>query len=323
MFEDESEYLDLEDLDDKRKEDKPQNLSRNIKGALRSCNNKGPESPGKSRKRKFPGPAGILLESSPSSKIRFENSSDEIKDDYETLKENNQGTTTENENSDDLCGDIWMKMLSDYDTSCDEIDSYSISKLKGQSLPGSSKKTPILFVVIKSIDTAAPDPTCSLVDPSGSINGMIHRAVMEKYRVHLSIGSILVLRNVAVLMTLRNHYVNVTLNNLLSIYQSGASPRRIIVSTSHHPLSISQIIKESKLSSRIKDVNQPLSKKVVDNPFINPTSKIPSSHTSNTFQFKKSGASPSKFHAQSPPIDSSESDILLEGLDEDSLFGDF
>ncbi|XP_040579649.1 uncharacterized protein [Lepeophtheirus salmonis] len=216
-----------------------------------------------------------------------------------------------------------MKMLSDYDTSCDEIDSYSISKLKGQSLPGSSKKTPILFVVIKSIDTAAPDPTCSLVDPSGSINGMIHRAVMEKYRVHLSIGSILVLRNVAVLMTLRNHYVNVTLNNLLSIYQSGASPRRIIVSTSHHPLSISQIIKESKLSSRIKDVNQPLSKKVVDNPFINPTSKIPSSHTSNTFQFKKSGASPSKFHAQSPPIDSSESDILLEGLDEDSLFGDF
>ncbi|CAB4059828.1 CAMK1 [Lepeophtheirus salmonis] len=295
------------DLDDKRKEDKPQNLSRNIKGALRSCNNKGPESPGKSRKRKFPGPAGILLESSPSSKIRFENSSDEIKDDYETLKENNQGTTTENENSDDLCGDIWMKMLSDYDTSCDEIDSYSISKLKGQSLPGST----------------APDPTCSLVDPSGSINGMIHRAVMEKYRVHLSIGSILVLRNVAVLMTLRNHYVNVTLNNLLSIYQSGASPRRIIVSTSHHPLSISQIIKESKLSSRIKDVNQPLSKKVVDNPFINPTSKIPSSHTSNTFQFKKSGASPSKFHAQSPPIDSSESDILLEGLDEDSLFGDF
>eukprot|EP00096_Caligus_rogercresseyi_P006400 TRINITY_DN2280_c0_g1_i5.p1 TRINITY_DN2280_c0_g1~~TRINITY_DN2280_c0_g1_i5.p1 ORF type:complete len:309 (-),score=79.19 TRINITY_DN2280_c0_g1_i5:59-985(-) len=308
MFEEEDETLNLDD--DLIEGDSGVNLSSTVdergnigtdpRTYLRSCF-KIPDSPLKSRKRKFPGPAGVILE----------NSIHKSPESRAAIGKRTEVLSIDKTDS-DLFGDLWRKMLEDYESSEEEIRPFTIAGLKKESLPGSSKKTPILFVVLRSIDPSSPDPSCVLSDPSGSINGMIHRDVMEQYRSHLSSGSVLALRNVAILMTLRNHYVNVTLNNLLSLYSASVNPHRLLISKGS-PSNVSGLLDESK--SQLKELKEDLVKEKDGNPFLKPRG------SPKNFQFKKpQGGALSK--GGIPPSCSNEGE-LLDGLDEDSLFGDF
>ena len=56
---------------------------------------------------------------------------------------------------------------------------------------------------------------------SGSIQGTIHRNLVKEYGEHLQPGSVLVLKQVGVLSpTPRTHYLNITANNLVSLYST-------------------------------------------------------------------------------------------------------
>ncbi|QQP51433.1 Uncharacterized protein FKW44_012798, partial [Caligus rogercresseyi] len=110
--------------------------------------------------------------------------------------------------------------------------------------------------------------------------------------------------NVAILMTLRNHYVNVTLNNLLSLYSASVDPRRLLISKGS-PSNVSGLLEESK--SRLKELKEDLVKEKDENPFL------------SLFKRPQGGA---LSKGGIPPSCSNEGE-LLDGLDEDSLFGDF
>ncbi|QQP48575.1 Uncharacterized protein FKW44_008938, partial [Caligus rogercresseyi] len=73
--------------------------------------------------------------------------------------------------------------------------------------------------------------------------------------------------NVAILMTLRNHYVNVTLNNLLSLYSASVDPRRLLISKGS-PSNVSGLLEESK--SRLKEIKEDFVKEKDENPFLKP-----------------------------------------------------
>ena len=58
-----------------------------------------------------------------------------------------------------------------------------------------------------------------LVDREGRVEGSMHREVLDQFGKEARLGSVLVLQRVAVLVTAaRREYVNITLNNLVSIY---------------------------------------------------------------------------------------------------------
>ena len=58
-----------------------------------------------------------------------------------------------------------------------------------------------------------------LVDREGRVEGSMHREVLDQFGKEVRLGSVLVLQRVAVLVTAaRREYVNITLNNLVSIY---------------------------------------------------------------------------------------------------------
>ncbi|QQP34846.1 Hypothetical protein FKW44_022885, partial [Caligus rogercresseyi] len=117
--------------------------------------------------------------------------------------------------------------------------------------------------------------------------------------------------NVAILMTLRNHYVNVTLNNLLSLYSSSVDPHRLLISKGSHS-SVSRLLEEF----RLKELREYVVKDKDWNPFLKPGS--PSSK--KTFSSINHGRR--TFEGRDSIIVSDESE-LLDGLDDDSLFGDF
>jgi len=79
----------------------------------------------------------------------------------------------------------------------------------------------MLVAVVQTLNAAGDDdPTCSLLDESGTISGMIHSDVMVEHGARIQPGTVLVLSNVAILITIRKHYVNITRKNIAAIYWS-------------------------------------------------------------------------------------------------------
>merc|ERR1719367_693794 len=81
-------------------------------------------------------------------------------------------------------------------------------------------KTPLLIGVVKWINlvTGHQDPTCQLIDNTGCIYGQLSGEIMEQYGSRIQPGTVLVLRNMAILSTSRNVYVNITLTNIIALY---------------------------------------------------------------------------------------------------------
>ncbi|XP_039215043.1 homologous recombination OB-fold protein isoform X1 [Crotalus tigris] len=122
----------------------------------------------------------------------------------------------------------WVAMkneldLDEGDPSC-FLQMYSISmilrKAALKQLP--KNKVPNMAVMIKSLMRTNVDAGAEFRDPTGEMQGTIHRLLLEEKESEFKTGSVLLLKQVSVFSpSHRNHYLNVTPSNLVKIYSSG------------------------------------------------------------------------------------------------------
>ncbi|XP_063485279.1 homologous recombination OB-fold protein isoform X10 [Symphalangus syndactylus] len=80
-------------------------------------------------------------------------------------------------------------------------------------------KVPNMAVMIKSLTRSTMDASVVFKDPTGEMQGTVHRLLLETRQNELKPGSVLLLKQIGVFSpSLRNHYLNVTPNNLVHIY---------------------------------------------------------------------------------------------------------
>ncbi|XP_069733409.1 homologous recombination OB-fold protein isoform X2 [Phaenicophaeus curvirostris] len=80
-------------------------------------------------------------------------------------------------------------------------------------------KVPSMAVMIKTLTRTNVDAGAVFRDPTGEMQGTVHRLLLEERQGELKPGSVLLLKQVGVFSpSHRNHYLNVTPNNLLKIY---------------------------------------------------------------------------------------------------------
>ncbi|XP_053531917.1 homologous recombination OB-fold protein isoform X1 [Ictalurus punctatus] len=90
---------------------------------------------------------------------------------------------------------------------------------KAASRQVSMNKVPNMAVVLKSILHTQGDAIAVFRDPTGEMQGTVHRRLLEERQGELKTGAVLLLKQVSVFSTSnQNHYLNVTPNNLLRIY---------------------------------------------------------------------------------------------------------
>jgi len=175
-----------------------------------------------SRKRRFPGPAGLLPRLTSGNFTSVDNDNDDSGVDKPG---EDRASIAYSQSQESVCSsDEWRTALRDLGMVWGReegglVNRYNVGFIKKKSLPGTSKKMPFFIARVKSLDTSSLDPVCVLADPLGEVSGSIHRDVIEQFGADVHVGSVLVLRNVVVLTTVKNHYVNITANNLVSIYK--------------------------------------------------------------------------------------------------------
>ncbi|XP_053114805.1 homologous recombination OB-fold protein [Hemicordylus capensis] len=124
----------------------------------------------------------------------------------------------------------WVAMktelgLDERDPSC-FLRTYSVvmvlRKAALKQLP--KNKVPNMAVIIKSLMRTNVDAGAVFKDATGEMQGTIHRLLLEEKESELKAGSVLLLKQVGVFSpSYRNHYLNVTPNNLVKIYPPGFS----------------------------------------------------------------------------------------------------
>ncbi|XP_037666436.1 homologous recombination OB-fold protein [Choloepus didactylus] len=82
-------------------------------------------------------------------------------------------------------------------------------------------KVPNMAVMIKSLTRSTVDASVIFKDPTGEMQGTVHRLLLETRQNELKPGSVLLLKQTGVFSpSLRNHYLNVTPNNLVHIFSA-------------------------------------------------------------------------------------------------------
>lgn len=191
-------------------------------------------------KRKFPGPAGLLPKSGGGRTPHI--TGQEIKE-KKTPSPSFESVVCSQTSSDDFSRGPWQQMLIDLELDPSDPTSplhvFNIrwitrrASLRGQS---AVRKVPFLAVMLRNLDLKShADATATLKDKTGEINGTIPKCVMEEYGSSLQPGCVLFLKGVSVLSPIgirggagardssRRHYLNITLNTILTIYSSDDS----------------------------------------------------------------------------------------------------
>uniref|UniRef100_A0A3Q3X1Y5 Homologous recombination OB-fold protein OB-fold domain-containing protein n=1 Tax=Mola mola TaxID=94237 RepID=A0A3Q3X1Y5_MOLML len=177
------------------------------------------------RTRRFPGPAGLLPEQVGLSRL------DQIVVSVPVLPAHgavartpSQGSSSQTDDEEFL-GGAWAAMkaemgLDETNPSC-FLHSYSVVMvLRKAALKQLAKnKVPNMAVLLKSIVHTHVDAKAVFKDPTGEIQGTVHRHLLKDRVDELKVGAVLLLKQVGVFSpSHRNHYLNVTANNLLRIY---------------------------------------------------------------------------------------------------------
>ncbi|XP_023773793.1 uncharacterized protein C17orf53 homolog [Cyanistes caeruleus] len=131
----------------------------------------------------------------------------------------------------------WLAMktelgLDERDPSC-FLRTYSVvmvlRKAALKQLP--KNKVPSMAVMIKTLSRSSAGAGAVFRDPTGEMQGTVHQLLLEQRQSELRAGSVLLLRQVGVFSpSHRNHYLNVTPNNLLRIFPpepEGCSLRQV------------------------------------------------------------------------------------------------
>nr|XP_030111841.3 homologous recombination OB-fold protein isoform X1 [Taeniopygia guttata] len=198
-----------------------------------------PRAPGPRESRRFPGPAGILPQQH-SGKLLEEIlvAAPQAPAHGAVAKPRAQALPSSPlPTEEDFGKGPWLAMktelgLDERDPSC-FLHTYSVvmvlRKAALKQLP--KNKVPSMAVMIKSLTRSSAGAGAVFRDPTGEMQGTVHRLLLEQRQSELRAGSVLLLRQVGVFSpSHRNHYLNVTPNNLLRIFPpepEGCSPRQV------------------------------------------------------------------------------------------------
>ncbi|XP_043955803.1 homologous recombination OB-fold protein isoform X3 [Gambusia affinis] len=181
--------------------------------------------------RRFPGPAGLLPQQPQGQNL------DEIVVSVPNTPSHgavarlpSQCSSSQSE-EEEFSGRAWAAMkaemgLDERNPSC-FLHTYSVvmvlRKAALKQLP--RNKVPNMAVLLKSIIHTNADAKAVFKDPTGEIQGTVHRRLLEERCEELKAGAVLLLKQVGVFSpSHRNHYLNVTPNNLLRIYSPAGEP---------------------------------------------------------------------------------------------------
>ncbi|XP_014644556.1 PREDICTED: uncharacterized protein C17orf53 homolog [Ceratotherium simum simum] len=181
----------------------------------------------RTKTRRFPGPAGILPHQHSGKNLEEIMVSTPQTPTHGALAKFRTEIVTSSQASveEDFGQGPWLTMksalgLDERDPTC-FLCTYSIvmvlRKAALKQLP--RNKVPNMAVMVKSLTRSTVDASVVFKDPTGEIQGTVHRLLLETRQNELKPGSVLVLKQVGVFSpSLRNHYLNVTPNNLVHIY---------------------------------------------------------------------------------------------------------
>ncbi|XP_015227471.1 PREDICTED: uncharacterized protein C17orf53 homolog [Cyprinodon variegatus] len=191
------------------------------------------------RTRRFPGPAGLLPQQPQGQNLdQIVVSVPHTPVHGAVARQPSQCSSSQSE-EEEFSGRAWAAMkaemgLDERNPSC-FLHTYSVvmvlRKAALKQLP--RNKVPNMAVLLKSIIHTNADAKAVFKDPTGEIQGTVHRRLLEERSEDLKAGVVLLLKQVGVFSpSHRNHYLNVTANNLLRIY----SPDGVSLSTQLPPL---------------------------------------------------------------------------------------
>ncbi|XP_077350485.1 uncharacterized protein hrob [Festucalex cinctus] len=176
------------------------------------------------RTRRFPGPAGLLPQQP------LSHSLDEIVVSAPHAPAHGVAARLPNQVSssqpeEEELGGPWAAMkaemgLDERNPACFLCSFSVVMVLRKAALKQLNKnKVPNMAVMLKSINHTHTDAKAVFRDPTGEIQGTVHRRLLEERFGELKVGAVLLLKQVGVFSpSHRNHYLNVTPNNLLRIY---------------------------------------------------------------------------------------------------------
>jgi hypothetical protein len=181
-----------------------------------------PSSSSAPKRRKFPGPAGNLTRIATSKGFLYR----QISPDEETANRIAAARASGGLNFGDEfpASDAWSRMLEDKNMDENDpeaaVNRYSVAWVKRKTIPGTTKRAPILICLLQQIDLDDPDARCILQDRSGKVEATFHRDVVEAYADYMRPGTVLELKDVRVLMSARTHCVIVTKDNVVALYRT-------------------------------------------------------------------------------------------------------
>ncbi|XP_069883930.1 homologous recombination OB-fold protein isoform X1 [Dipodomys merriami] len=192
-----------------------------------------PPQPTRAKTRRFPGPAGLLPHQHSGKNLEEIMVSTPQTPTHGALAKFQTEVAASSQVSveEDFGKGPWLTMksslgLDERDPTC-FLCTYSIVMvLRKQAalkqLP--RNKVPNMAVMIKSLTRSTVDASVVFKDPTGEMQGTIHRVLLETRQNELKPGSVLLLKQIGVFSpSLRNHYLNVTPNNLVHIYSSDSA----------------------------------------------------------------------------------------------------
>ncbi|XP_054849335.1 homologous recombination OB-fold protein [Eublepharis macularius] len=189
----------------------------------------------RAKTRRFPGPAGILPHQPDGKNLEEVMVSAPQTPTHGALaKLRTEGMPASQQPAEEECSrGPWLAMknelgLDERDPSC-FLKTYSVvmvlRKAALKQLP--KNKVPNMAVMIRSLTRTNVDASAVFKDLTGEMQGTIHRVLLEQRESDFKAGSVLLLKQVSVFSpSHRNHYLNVTPNNLVKIYPPGLSGRK-------------------------------------------------------------------------------------------------
>ncbi|XP_052780425.1 uncharacterized protein LOC128217356 [Mya arenaria] len=180
------------------------------------------------RKRKFPGPAGILP------RLSSGQSLDALSPSILPKTTANSGVSPQDDlsvpcsqSSDDVFSDApWQTLVRDLGDEASRIlNKFTIAStllLAGKKqLP--QGKAPLVFGVVESVESHGAEASITIRDKSGRMQGTVHRDLLKEHEAELQIGACLLLKQVSIISVCnRKHYLNLTPPNLVSVYRTEA-----------------------------------------------------------------------------------------------------
>ncbi|KAL6044589.1 hypothetical protein STEG23_035217, partial [Scotinomys teguina] len=214
----------------------------------------------RAKTRRFPGPAG-LLPHQPSGKnleeIMVSTPQTPTHGALAKLQTENVASSQESV-EDDFGRGPWLTMksalgLDERDPTC-FLSTYSIvmvlRKAALKQLP--RNKVPNMAVMIKSLTRSTMDASVVFKDPTGEMLGTVHRMLLETHQNELKPGSVLLLKQIGVFSpSLRNHYLNVTPNNLVHIYSPDSGDRDFLKTPQPLPEQVQVLFQDEEAANLI------------------------------------------------------------------------